>query len=169
PPTFLPEASFIFRGGDNPTMIVSAALLILASLYGPAYGDEKPLLESLTRCPATEPIENWRIQPDALQDDPREDFYFTLDVRTPHEFEAEHIRGALNHPYYELTSHLGRLPRARSEAILVYCESAQHSSHALMTLRLLGFDNVWYLNGGNIRSQRERRTVATPFTTGQQP
>jgi 3-mercaptopyruvate sulfurtransferase SseA len=31
-----------------------------------------------------------------------------------------------------------------------------------MALRLLGYDNVWYLNGGITRWQREGRPIATP-------
>ena len=144
-------------------------LFMLIAACAPAFAANENLREALGRYLATEPIENLRIQPDALQDDPREDFYFVVDVRTPHEFEAGHIRGAVNVPYYELPAHLDRLPADRGEAILVYCESAQRSTHALMALRLLGYDNVWYLNGGITRWQREGRPVIAPHAPARQP
>jgi rhodanese-related sulfurtransferase len=141
------------------TLVIPALFLMLACVPARAAGNNfKTAIENYL---TAEPIENLRIQPDALQDDPREDFYFVVDVRTPHEFEAGHIRGAVNLPYYQVPAHLDRLPADRGEPILLYCEAAQRSTQALMALRLLGYSNVWYLNGGITRWQREGRPIVT--------
>lgn len=153
----------------QPRTVATLLALFVLPHIGPVHGQESLSKETIGRYLATEPIENLRIQPNALRDDPREDFYFTVDVRTPQEFKDGHIRGAINLPYYELTSHLDRLPSDRGEPILVYCEAAQRSTHALMALRLLGFDNVWYLNGGTTRWQREGRPLSSSSANSKQP
>jgi rhodanese-related sulfurtransferase len=109
---------------------------------------------------AEKPIENYRLQPDSLPDDPRDDFYFVVDVREPAEFAEGAIAGAVNLPYHGLPQALASLPQDRGAQILVYCDSTARSTQALMTLRLLGYGNVWYLNGGVTRWQREGRPLA---------
>ncbi len=55
-----------------------------------------------------------------------------LDVRTPEEFAADHIDGALNIPLAELESQLDRLDRERP--IVVYCRSGNRSGQARQLL-----------------------------------
>ncbi len=135
-----------------------ALLTVLASL-GTAGAAEPSLQEALRGYLAEGPIEALRVQPGVLADDPREDFYFVLDVRTPSEFAAGHIEGAVNVPYTDLLVHLDRLPADTAQAILIYCEHATRSTQALMALRLLGYRNVWYLNGGLDRWRGESRPI----------
>lgn len=137
-----------------------ALLTVLASL-GTAGAAEPGLHEALRGYLAEGPIEALRVQPGVLADDPREDLYFVLDVRTPEEFAAGHIEGAVNVPYTDLLAHLDRLPSDTSEAILIYCEHATRSNQALMALRLLGYRNVGYLNGGLERWSRQGRPIIT--------
>lgn len=144
---------------DSELPITELRRLIQGQLTKPAPTDSESVRQALAAYLAAEPMENLRVQPDALQDDPREDFYFVLDVRKPDEFAAGHITGAVNVPYQALTSHLDGLPEGRDEPILIYCDSAQRSTQALMALRLLGYSNVWYLNGGLHRWQREGRPI----------
>jgi len=122
---------------------IAIPIVMLIAACAPAFAAEADIKESLGRYLAMEPIENLRLQPDALQNDPREDFYFVVDVRTPHEYEAGHIRGAINLPYSQVPAHLDRLPADRGGPILIYCEAAQRSTQTLMALRLLGYGNVW--------------------------
>lgn len=70
---------------------------------------------------------------------------FLLDVRTPTEFAAGHIPGAVNISVDELRSRLGELPRDRS--IAVYCQVGMRGYLALRILRQAGFAAV-NLGGG---------------------
>jgi rhodanese-related sulfurtransferase len=137
-----------------------AALALLGCVL-PAWGANDGVREAIGAYLAAQPIESLRVQPGPLQDDPREDFYFVVDVRTPAEFEAGHIRGAVNVPYHMLTAQLDALPARSDEALLLYCETATRGTQALMALKLLGHRNVWYLHGGLHRWQQEGRRVET--------
>jgi rhodanese-related sulfurtransferase len=134
-----------------------------AAFAGPGLADaaDPDLRQAIAAYLGEGPMESLRVQPAALEDDPREDFYFVLDVRTPSDFAAGHIQGAVNVPYTELLAHLDRLPADLDQAILTYCEHATRSTQALMALRLLGYRNVWYLNGGLDRWRQEGRPLGT--------
>jgi NADPH-dependent 2,4-dienoyl-CoA reductase/sulfur reductase-like enzyme/rhodanese-related sulfurtransferase len=62
---------------------------------------------------------------------------FVVDVRTPTEFAAGHIPGAVNVPVDELRSRLGELPRDRP--ITVYCQVGQRGYLATRVLVQAGF------------------------------
>ncbi len=67
-----------------------------------------------------------------------------LDVRTPEEFGAGHLRGAVNIPVAELRARLAEVgPRDRP--VVVYCASGVRSSHAAQLLRAAGFTAVYDL------------------------
>jgi NADPH-dependent 2,4-dienoyl-CoA reductase/sulfur reductase-like enzyme/rhodanese-related sulfurtransferase len=69
-----------------------------------------------------------------------------LDVRTPREFEAGHIEGALNISSTELRGRLAELPRNRF--ILVYCRVGIRGYLCERILRQNGFGEVANLAGG---------------------
>lgn len=56
-----------------------------------------------------------------------------LDVRTPDEFAAGHLDGAVNIPVDDLARRLGEVPRERE--IVVYCRSGRRSAAAAEVLR----------------------------------
>lgn len=63
---------------------------------------------------------------------------FLLDVRTPTEFAAGQIPGAVNIPVDDLRSRLNEIPRDRQ--IAVYCQVGQRGYLATRILRQSGFD-----------------------------
>lgn len=64
-----------------------------------------------------------------------------LDVRTPEEFAAGHLAGAVNIPLQTLDRRLAELgPKDRP--IVVYCRSGHRSAHAREILRRAGFTAV---------------------------
>jgi NADPH-dependent 2,4-dienoyl-CoA reductase/sulfur reductase-like enzyme/rhodanese-related sulfurtransferase len=79
--------------------------------------------------------------------------YFLLDVRTPQEFDAGHIPGAVNVPVDELRARLGEIPRDRE--IAAYCQVGQRGYLATRILRQAGFRaaNV----GGGYKTYRLHR------------
>jgi len=64
-----------------------------------------------------------------------------VDVRTPGEFAAGHLPGAINIPLQELDSRLGELARKETPVVL-YCRSGRRSSSAARTLKSAGFAAV---------------------------
>ncbi|MCD2422120.1 rhodanese-like domain-containing protein [Niabella pedocola] len=81
---------------------------------------------------------------------------FLVDVRTPEEFAAGSVKGAVNIPLDQLG---GRLAAFRNKNIIVlFCRSGGRSSVAKRILAQNGFDKV--INGGSwqqvnrIRSQK---------------
>jgi NADPH-dependent 2,4-dienoyl-CoA reductase/sulfur reductase-like enzyme/rhodanese-related sulfurtransferase len=63
--------------------------------------------------------------------------YFVIDVRTPQEFDAGHVPGAVNFPVDELRGRLGEIPRDRE--IAAYCQVGQRGYLATRILRQAGF------------------------------
>jgi rhodanese-related sulfurtransferase len=65
---------------------------------------------------------------------------FVLDVRTPQEFSAGHLPGAVNIPVDDLRSRLGELPH--DQEIAVYCQVGQRGYLATRIMRQAGFQVV---------------------------
>jgi NADPH-dependent 2,4-dienoyl-CoA reductase/sulfur reductase-like enzyme/rhodanese-related sulfurtransferase len=65
---------------------------------------------------------------------------YLVDVRTPEEFTARHIPGAINIPVDELRSRLNELPQDRE--IAAYCQVGQRGYLATRLLLQKGFDAV---------------------------
>ena len=63
--------------------------------------------------------------------------HFLLDVRTPAEFAAGHVPGAVNVPVDELRGRLGELPRDRP--VVAYCQVGQRGYLATRVLLQAGF------------------------------
>jgi phage shock protein E len=64
-----------------------------------------------------------------------------VDVRTPGEFAAGHIAGAINIPVQELTNRVHEL-QPQDATVVVYCRSGQRSGNAARMLRNAGFARV---------------------------
>lgn len=73
---------------------------------------------------------------------------FLLDVREDYEFEAGHIKGAVNIPLHNLVAKLDLLPKDKN--IYVYCRSGHRSLDAVGFLNSLGLENAYNVSGGFI-------------------
>ena len=71
-----------------------------------------------------------------------------LDVRSPGEYAAGHIEGALNIPVDRLADRLDDLGN-REGPIVIYCRSGRRSAHAKRILESEGFSHVSDLGGIN--------------------
>jgi rhodanese-related sulfurtransferase len=61
-----------------------------------------------------------------------------VDVRTPGEFVAGHIPGAINIPVQQLDARMSEL-QPKSAAVVVYCRSGHRSGNAARKLKDAGF------------------------------
>jgi rhodanese-related sulfurtransferase len=82
--------------------------------------------------------------------------FVVLDVRTPAEFAAGHLPGAVNVDFRspDFQARAGTL--ARGKSYLVYCRTGHRSGLALPILQHLGFTGLYHLDGGITAWQRER-------------
>jgi len=118
--------------------LVACAFALPAAAAGPASIEPKALGERIA----------WADQ--AL---------FVLDVRTPGEYAAGHLPGAVNIPHDQLAARLGELSGARERDIVVYCRTGRRSAEALGVLDEAGFKRLFHLKGDYTRWTEERRPV----------
>lgn len=70
-----------------------------------------------------------------------------IDVRTPQEYNSDHIPGAVNIPVQDLKDHIDEVT-GMQKPIVVYCLSGGRSSVAAGILQQAGIEEVY--NGGGI-------------------
>jgi rhodanese-related sulfurtransferase len=101
------------------------------------------------------------IEPEALNDRIAwaDRSMLVLDVRTPEEFAAGHVPGAVNIPHTELAARVAELDDARDRDIVVYCRTGKRSAEALGVLAKSGFKRLLHLQGDYTRWSEEKRPV----------
>jgi rhodanese-related sulfurtransferase len=71
-----------------------------------------------------------------------------IDVREPYEFDADHVKGAVNLPPAKLMTGAGVLQEVPKDTqLVVYCLSGSRSNASIPYLQKLGFTNI--VNGIN--------------------
>ena len=73
-----------------------------------------------------------------------------LDVRTPGEFDAEHIASAYNVPLDLLGEHGAEIRAAVADPVVLICRSGQRARKAEQALKAAGMSNLHVLDGGMI-------------------
>ena len=71
-----------------------------------------------------------------------------LDVRTPGEFEAQHIEGSYNVPLDTLHEHAAEIRAGIAGPVVLVCRSGQRGRRAEDVLRTAGMDGLYVLDGG---------------------
>ena len=71
-----------------------------------------------------------------------------LDVRTPGEFESQHIVGAYNVPLDTLSEHGPEIRAGVAERVVLVCRSGQRARKAEEALKAAGMTNLHVLDGG---------------------
>ena len=70
-----------------------------------------------------------------------------LDVRTPEEFAAGHVPGAINVPHDQVEARLGELAGAKGKDVVLYCRSGRRVQVAAGVLARAGFTRLSHLEG----------------------
>lgn len=70
-----------------------------------------------------------------------------IDVRTPAEFNAGHIQGAVNLPHDRIGDTISNTVSDKSTPIYLYCRSGRRVKAAMETLQRLGYNNMHNLGG----------------------
>jgi len=84
---------------------------------------------------------------------------FVLDVRTPQEYAAGHLKGAVLIPIQDLQRRLGELAAHKQEPLFVYCRSGNRSTVAARLLLDAGFEKVINLRPGITAWERAGRPL----------
>lgn len=71
-----------------------------------------------------------------------------IDVRTPEEFAAGHIAGALNIPLPDISRRKNEIKGLGRSAVVCYCRSGSRSGLAVSQLQQEGYGMVY--NGGSL-------------------
>lgn len=72
---------------------------------------------------------------------------YLVDVRTPSEYIAGHLDGAINLPYTEIHVSAEQDIPDKTANIILYCSTGKRSSQAVTTLGYLKYENLYYLGG----------------------
>src|SRR5262245_50381994 len=70
-----------------------------------------------------------------------------LDVRTPEEFAAGHVPGAINIPYTDLPARISELPSPAQKDIVLYCNTGVRAEKAASRFKESGFTRLLHLDG----------------------
>lgn len=76
-----------------------------------------------------------------------------IDVRTPQEYAAGHIEGAINIVHTDIAQDIAKVSVGKDDKVILYCQSGRRSGIALETLKTLGFSKVE--NAGGIAEARK--------------
>lgn len=82
-----------------------------------------------------------------------------LDVRTPEEFAAGHVPGAINIPYTHLPSRISEVADAADKDIIVYCAVGVRAEMGAERLRENGFTRLLHLDGDMKAWEAQQRPV----------
>lgn len=70
-----------------------------------------------------------------------------VDVRTPEEFEAEHIPDAVNVPNETIGSEIPEVLPDKDAVLIVYCRTGVRSKESSDKLAELGYQNIYDIGG----------------------
>lgn len=68
-----------------------------------------------------------------------------LDVRSPDEFAAGHVPGAINIPHDRIGDRLAEVPRDKD--VILYCQSGRRAGLAAQALAEQGYTRLFHLEG----------------------
>src|SRR5262245_13817483 len=88
--------------------------------------------------------------------------FVLLDVRSPQEFAAGHIPGAINIPYDQLPARIAELPQAATQELVMYCVTGKRTKMAIERLREQGYTHLAHLRGDFEQWQARGREVQQP-------
>ena len=85
---------------------------------------------------------------------------FVLDVRTPEEYVAGHVPGAVNIPHDQVAARLADVPKDKD--VVLYCRSGRRAGMAAEVLAANGYTRLQHLEGDMAGWQEKQRPVEVP-------
>ncbi|MFW6233324.1 MAG: rhodanese-like domain-containing protein [Nanoarchaeota archaeon] len=87
---------------------------------------------------------------DGINNGIKNDNVILIDIRTPQEYNEEHIEGAINIDYYASNFKDKINTLEKDKTYYIYCRSGRRTGDALGIFEVLGFNEVYDLSGGII-------------------
>jgi rhodanese-related sulfurtransferase len=128
--------------------VLTACALALYLLAGRAGAGEPTNAASSVTAPAAASAERLPLvtQEALLERQARKDpQLFVLDVRTPQEYAAGHVPGAVNVPHDQVGTRLAEVPRDKD--VVIYCRSGRRTGLAAGVLGASGYTRLSHLEG----------------------
>ena len=102
-----------------------------------------------------------QIEPTALREriENQDATLLVLDVRTPEEYAAGHVPGAINIPYTHLPARIAEIAGADEKDIVLYCVSGRRAAIAAERLQANGFTRLLHLQGDMPKWQEKKLPV----------
>jgi rhodanese-related sulfurtransferase len=85
---------------------------------------------------------------------------FVLDVRTPEEFAAGHVPGAVNIPHDQVAARVTDVPKDKD--VVIYCRSGRRSALAAEALAAKGYTRLGHLDGDMMAWEAKGLPVERP-------
>lgn len=87
--------------------------------------------------------------------------YTVIDVRTKEEYDAGHIKGALNFDYYndDFEERIESQLKDKNKPYILYCRSGMRSLYSAQILEDLGYTDVTNMKGGFLAWQSAGKPV----------
>jgi rhodanese-related sulfurtransferase len=121
---------------------LSLTIVAFATEQLPSTPADQPQAADGPGAPAVEPITQDQLTQRIAAGDPT---LFLLDVRSPGEFSAGHISGAVNIPYDQVATRLADVPQDKDVAL--YCQSGRRAGLAAEVLAANGYRRLEHLEG----------------------
>jgi rhodanese-related sulfurtransferase len=90
-----------------------------------------------------------------------DDSTVVLDVRSPEEYAAGHVPGAVNIPYDQVASRIAEVPKDKD--VLLYCKTGRRAGIAAEVLAGQGYTRLQHLEGDIVAWVGKGRPVETPL------
>jgi rhodanese-related sulfurtransferase len=142
------------------TAMIFATVASIADQAGPTPG--QPASAPAVAASASPPL----ISPQALleRQAKKDQSLFVLDVRTPQEYAAGHVPGAVNVPYDQVASQLTEIPKDKE--VVLYCKSGRRAGLAAEVLEANGYTKLVHLQGDMQAWLKDGRPVEIGDATG---
>lgn len=151
-------AQAIGKGNVDKRIDVIAAMILmdgtledlkeLELCYAPPFGTAKDVLNQAALVGLNLLHGRFKQVPVSKARELVENNAFILDVREKREYQAGHLKNAVNIPLSELRDRVAEIPRDRP--VYVHCRSGQRSYYAVMALQNLGYEYVYNIAGSYI-------------------
>jgi len=148
-------AQAIGKGNVDKRIDVIAALILmdgtledlkeLELCYAPPFGTAKDVLNQAALVALNQLYGQYKQVPVSKVRELVEKRAFILDIRERREYQAGHLKNAVNIPLSELRARVDEIPR--DQPVYVHCRSGQRSYYAVMVLQHMGFEDVYNIAG----------------------
>lgn len=109
----------------------------------------------MSSCQSNSNSDSIKLSPKIFNDSLMSNDAQLVDVRTPEEFQLDHINNALNINFYsnKFTDSISLLNTDKS--VYIYCRSGKRSSNSVSLFKKAGFKHVYELDGGFLNWKAE--------------